>query len=105
MTNPINKEDFKPDLTIALEGGENPHNWSAFRKFKSAFVAILIKFVSAFNATGNSAAKSGVTKEFNISSSVFLTSSFTVSFFIYKNFHLTNQIFFQNFYNNHKKTE
>ncbi|TIA91863.1 hypothetical protein E3P81_01764 [Wallemia ichthyophaga] len=66
-----------PPIDLELVGQELPWEWSMPKKSKSYIMALLLNFVSAFNATGNSAAKAGVTAEFGISGSVFLTSSFT----------------------------
>ncbi|TIA92726.1 hypothetical protein E3P99_00476 [Wallemia hederae] len=82
-----------PPIDLELVGDELPWNWTFSKKSKSYVIALLLNFVSAFNATGewgffagnramltgvgNSTAKTGVTEEFNVSGSVFLTSSFT----------------------------
>ncbi|TIC47180.1 MFS general substrate transporter [Wallemia mellicola] len=76
MTEKVDTTELPP-IELELVGQELPFNWPFSRKVKSYIIALLINFVSAFNATGNSAARAGVTEEFGVSSSVFLTSSFT----------------------------
>lgn len=41
-----------PHIDLELVGEELPWNWSMPKKFKSYIIALLLNFVSAFNATG-----------------------------------------------------
>lgn len=51
MTEKVDTTELPP-IDLELVGQELPFNWPFSRKVKSYIIALLINFVSAFNATG-----------------------------------------------------
>ncbi|GAA5945293.1 hypothetical protein JCM1841_002722 [Sporobolomyces salmonicolor] len=81
-------EPVKQEYVASQEGGvavrferfdvEDPSlGWPKWKRYRTAAIAMLVTYLSAFNASANGAASGGFIKEHPVTSEVFQTSSFT----------------------------